>query len=98
MFFSSRKGGIAQQPNNDAHGLNRRLGVVFLPIQTVQALTPSRSVTCFAVSSGSSRRFLKCSPTIFGSRSVSFGFSPLRVMGANCKRAARHCVCEHESG
>ena len=65
----------------------------FSQFRTVQGLTPSRSAACFWVSSSSSRRFLTCSPNVCGSKSVSFGFNALSVMGANCKRATRPCPC-----
>src|SRR5665647_2489598 len=65
----------------------------FSQFRTVQGLTPNRSAACFWVSLNSSRRFLTCSPRVWGSKSVSFGFNALRVMGANCKRATRPCPC-----
>ena len=65
----------------------------FSQFRTVQGFTPSRSPACFWVSLSSSRRFLTCSPKVCGLKSVSFGFSALRVMGANCKRATRPCPC-----
>ncbi len=69
--------------------------------RTVQGLTPIRSAACAWVSRISSRRFLRCWPRVWGSKSVSFGFSPLRVIGTNCKRATRPCKCGylgHHSG
>ena len=65
----------------------------FSQFRTVQGLTPSRSAACFWVSLNSSRRFLTYSPKVCGSKSVSFGFNALRVMGTNCKRATRPCPC-----
>lgn len=56
---------------------------------TVQDLTPSHSAACFWVSHSFSRRFLTYSPGAFGSNCVSFGFNALRVISANCSRAAR---------
>jgi hypothetical protein len=60
---------------------------------TVQGLTPSRSAACLCESSSSSRRFLRCWPRVWGSKSVSFGFSALSRTGTNCKRATRPCPC-----
>jgi hypothetical protein len=65
----------------------------FSQFRTVQGLTPSRLAACFWLSLSSSLRFLTCSPEVCGSKSVSFGFNALRVMGANCKRATRPCPC-----
>lgn len=65
----------------------------FSPFRTVQGLTPSRSAACFWVSLISSRHFLRCSPKICISKSVTFGFSALRVIDVNCKRATRSCPC-----
>jgi len=65
----------------------------FSQFRTVQGLTPSGSAACFWVNLSSSRRFLTCSPKVCDSKSVSFGFNALRVMGANCKRATRPCPC-----
>lgn len=44
----------------------------FSQFRTVQALTPSRSATFCWVRSSSSRRFSKCSPKVWGSKSFSF--------------------------
>lgn len=49
--------------------------------------------TAFWVSLSRSRRLRIWSPTVWGSKSVSFGFNALRVMGTNCKRATRPCMC-----
>jgi len=73
----------------------------FSQFRTVQGLTPSRTATCFWVSLSSSRRFLTCWPRVQGSKSVSFGFNALSLMGTNCKRATRPCKCGylgHHSG
>ena len=64
----------------------------FSQFNIVQGLTPSRSAVCFWVSSSSSRRFLMCSPKVCGSKSVSFGFKALSLIGPNCKRATRPCT------
>ena len=65
----------------------------FSQFSTVHGLTPMPSPACVCVSLSSSRRFLKCSPRVLGSKSVSFGFSALSRIGTNCKRATRPCKC-----
>jgi magnesium chelatase family protein len=73
----------------------------FSQFRIVQDLTPIRSAACVCVSLISSRRFLRCSPKVWGSKSDCFGFSALSVTGTNCKRATRPCPCGwlgHPSG
>ncbi len=65
----------------------------FSQLRTVRQLTPSRSAAALWLSPHSRRRFLTCSPSVRGSKSVSFGFSALRVTGRHGKKATRPCPC-----
>ena len=61
--------------------------------RTVKGLIPRALATCFCVRLSTSRRFRRCWPSVFGSKSVSFGFNALSVIRANGKRATRPCNC-----
>ena len=61
--------------------------------RTVSDPTPSRSAACFLVILSMSRRLLMCSPSVCGSKSVSFGFGALSRSGTDCKRATQPCPC-----
>ena len=65
----------------------------FSQLRTVKAFTPRHSPAPFWVSLSSRRRFRICSPSVLGSKSVSLGFSALRVTGRHGKKATRPCPC-----
>jgi Magnesium chelatase, subunit ChlI C-terminal/Magnesium chelatase, subunit ChlI len=65
----------------------------FSQFKTVKQVTPSRSAACRCVRLSSRWRFGICSPSVLGSKSDSFGFSALSVMGRNGKKATRPCPC-----
>ena len=65
----------------------------FSQFSTVQELTPSLSPAAFWVSPSWRRRFRICSPRVWGSKSVSFGFRALSVTGRHGKKATRPCSC-----
>ena len=60
---------------------------------TVNWVTPKRCPVSFWVSPITSRFFLTCSPRVWGSKSLSFGFNDLSLTGENCKKATRPCAC-----
>jgi predicted ATPase with chaperone activity len=65
----------------------------FSQLITENWLTPNILATAFWVSRSSNRRFLTWSPTVRASKSVSFGFKVLSLMGSSCKRATQPCPC-----
>ncbi len=67
----------------------------FSQFKTVRAFAPRRHAASFWLSLRWRRRSLRCSPRVRGSKSVSFGFNALSLMGTNCKRATRPCPCGH---
>ena len=65
----------------------------FSQFRTVHELTPRRRPASFCVSLRIRRQRLTCSPKVWGSKSVSFGFSALSVIGRNGKKASPPCPC-----
>ncbi len=61
----------------------------------VHSLISSARATCFWKSPSSRRRFLRCCPKVFGSKSVSLRINELSVTQANGKKATRLCRCGH---
>ncbi len=73
----------------------------FSQLKTVRQVVSNGSAAAFWLSLSSSRRFLKCSPSVLASNSLSFGFRPLSVIGVYGKKATRPCPCGylgHHSG
>jgi hypothetical protein len=65
----------------------------FSQFSTVVQQYPMRLAASFWLRPSSTPRFRMCSPSVWGSKSDSFGFSALSVTGMHGKKATRPCPC-----